>query len=66
MCEDGLVSANSPPQIIPTGYFVARNAFNILQPEERQDVTALVIGCGPVGLCAITAAKTFFKVGQMS
>jgi threonine dehydrogenase-like Zn-dependent dehydrogenase len=26
-----------------------------------QDATAVVIGCGPVGLCAVTAAKYFFK-----
>lgn len=28
---------------------------------ERQDTTAIVIGCGPVGLCAVTAATHFFK-----
>lgn len=28
---------------------------------EREDVTAVVIGCGPVGLCAVTAATHFFK-----
>ena len=26
----------------------------------QQDTTAVVIGCGPVGLCAITAACSFF------
>ncbi|UZJ51318.1 hypothetical protein CBS101457_000638 [Exobasidium rhododendri] len=47
--------------IFPTGYFVASNAYNILNEKERNDVTAVVIGCGPVGLCAITAATHFFK-----
>jgi threonine dehydrogenase-like Zn-dependent dehydrogenase len=48
--------------IIPTGYFVANNAYKMLNDEERKDATAVVIGCGPVGLCAITAACHFFKV----
>ncbi|KAN0064325.1 hypothetical protein ACQY0O_002517 [Thecaphora frezii] len=48
--------------IFPTGYFVAENAYKMLNEKERQhDNVAVVIGCGPVGLCAITAAKSFFK-----
>lgn len=44
--------------IFPTGYFAAKNAWTLLSDQERQDpnVTVVVIGCGPVGLCAITAA----------
>lgn len=47
--------------IFPTGYFVANNGYNMLNEAERKDTTAVVIGCGPVGLCAITAACSFFK-----
>ncbi|KAM0750740.1 dehydrogenase-like protein [Meredithblackwellia eburnea MCA 4105] len=47
--------------IFPTGFWVARNGFSLLQEKEkRKDSTALVIGCGPVGLCAITAASEYF------
>ncbi|PWN28621.1 GroES-like protein [Jaminaea rosea] len=47
--------------IFPTGYFVSRNAYEMMNEAERQDTTAIVIGCGPVGLCAVTAATHFFK-----
>jgi threonine dehydrogenase-like Zn-dependent dehydrogenase len=47
--------------IAPTGYFVASNGYTLLNEVERQKpITCLVIGCGPVGLCAITAASQFF------
>ncbi len=47
--------------IAPTGYFVAENAYKMLNEHERNnETTAVVIGCGPVGLCAVTAAKRFF------
>ncbi|KAK4706122.1 hypothetical protein P7C70_g80, partial [Phenoliferia sp. Uapishka_3] len=47
--------------IIPTGLFAAKSAWNMLNEEERVDSSCCVIGCGPVGLCAITAAKQRFK-----
>ncbi len=47
--------------IFPTGYFVANNAYTMLNDAERKDSVAVVIGCGPVGLCAVTAACSFFK-----
>ncbi|CAO1636211.1 unnamed protein product [Parajaminaea phylloscopi] len=47
--------------IFPTGYFVSRNAWEMMNKAEREDTTAVVIGCGPVGLCAVTAATHFFK-----
>ncbi|PWN52092.1 GroES-like protein [Violaceomyces palustris] len=47
--------------IFPTGYFVASNGYKILNEAERKDATCVVVGCGPVGLCAVTAAKSFFK-----
>jgi threonine dehydrogenase-like Zn-dependent dehydrogenase len=45
--------------IFPTGFFGATNAFKLLTPEQISESTAVVIGCGPVGLCAVIAAMTF-------
>lgn len=42
--------------IWPTGYFGAKNAFHMLQPQPASESTVVVIGCGPVGLCAVIAA----------
>ena len=47
--------------IFPTGFFGAKNAFGSLGPEERRNATVVVIGCGPVGICAITCALTMVK-----
>ncbi|OBT71339.1 hypothetical protein VF21_09648 [Pseudogymnoascus sp. 05NY08] len=45
--------------IFPTGYFGAASAFNLLTPEQVSESTVVVVGCGPVGLCAIIAAASF-------
>lgn len=45
--------------IFPTGYFGATNAFKSFTPEQIAESTVVVVGCGPVGLCAIIAASTF-------
>lgn len=39
--------------ILPTGFSVAQKAWDLLSEKERQlgGLSALVIGCGPVGLC---------------
>lgn len=42
--------------IFPTGFFGAKNAFNALGSQPASEATAVVVGCGPVGLCAIIAA----------
>ena len=42
--------------IFPTGFFGAKNAFRMLEPVPASEATVVVIGCGPVGLCAIVAA----------
>ncbi|KAH8602408.1 alcohol dehydrogenase GroES-like domain-containing protein [Bisporella sp. PMI_857] len=66
---DGTV-VKAPPQvkdnalvlmadIFPTGYFGATNAFKLLTPEQSSESTAVVVGCGPVGLCAIIAALDY-------
>lgn len=44
--------------IFPTGYFAASNVLRSLSPEDRKTSVNVVIGCGPVGLCAIVAAKS--------
>jgi threonine dehydrogenase-like Zn-dependent dehydrogenase len=45
--------------IFPTGFFGASNAFELLSPARIADSAVVVIGCGPVGLCAIIAAANF-------
>ncbi|KAE8451264.1 hypothetical protein EG329_004429 [Mollisiaceae sp. DMI_Dod_QoI] len=45
--------------IFPTGFFGAKNAFSLLTPEQIANSTAVVIGCGPVGLCAVISALSF-------
>lgn len=42
--------------IWPTGYYGAQSAWELLPVREKRDVTAVVVGCGPVGLCAVVAA----------
>lgn len=42
--------------IFPTGFFGAKNAFSRMTPQEISNGTVVVIGCGPVGLCAIISA----------
>ncbi|KAI1465024.1 GroES-like protein [Daldinia caldariorum] len=45
--------------IFPTGFFGARNAFNSLGSQDPSEATVVVIGCGPVGLCAIISALEY-------
>ncbi len=48
--------------IFPTGFFGARNAFGLLaatMPRPEDTAVVVVIGCGPVGLCAIVAALEY-------
>lgn len=45
--------------IFPTGFFGATNAFNAIGTQPPSEVTAVVIGCGPVGLCAIVSALEY-------
>ena len=39
--------------IFPTGFFGARNAFKGFSREQAADSTCVLVGCGPVGLCAL-------------
>lgn len=45
--------------IFPTGYYGAKNAFTRLSPQEIKNGTVVIVGCGPVGICAIIAALEY-------
>lgn len=45
--------------IWPTGFFGATSAFKMLEVDGILDPTVVVIGCGPVGLCAIISALEY-------
>lgn len=45
--------------IFPTGYFAASNAFTGSSDAAIQQSTVVVIGCGPVGLCALINALKY-------
>ena len=42
-----------------TGYFAAHNAFKEMTKEQISEATVVVIGCGPVGLCALINAEEY-------
>ncbi|KAH7136055.1 chaperonin 10-like protein [Dendryphion nanum] len=45
--------------IFPTGYFATHNAFKEFSPEEIQESTVVLVGCGPVALCALVNIVDF-------
>lgn len=45
--------------IFPTGYFCAANAFREMDEATIQSSVVLLIGCGPVGLCALLNALDY-------
>ncbi|KAL2223118.1 putative alcohol dehydrogenase [Thermoascus aurantiacus ATCC 26904] len=45
--------------IFPTGYFAAANAFKEFTKEQVSELTVVLIGCGPVGLCALINAMEY-------
>ena len=47
--------------IFPTGYFAASRFLKNISQRDRDEFTVVVIGCGPVGICAITCALTMVK-----
>ncbi|KJZ70888.1 hypothetical protein HIM_09714 [Hirsutella minnesotensis 3608] len=45
--------------IFPTGFFGARNSIAGLGAQDPAEAVVVVIGCGPVGLCAIVSALEY-------
>jgi threonine dehydrogenase-like Zn-dependent dehydrogenase len=45
--------------IFPTGMFAANNAFKQLSKEEAEESTVVLLGLGPVGLCALVNALDY-------
>jgi threonine dehydrogenase-like Zn-dependent dehydrogenase len=45
--------------IFPTGYFAASNAFRGFDQETISQSVVVLIGCGPVGLCALINALEY-------
>lgn len=45
--------------IFPTGFFGAKNAFKMMEPRPASEATVVVVGCGPVGLCAVISALEY-------
>ena len=44
--------------VFPTGYYAVASAFELLPPQiAPADATVLIVGCGPVGVCAVVAAS---------
>jgi threonine dehydrogenase-like Zn-dependent dehydrogenase len=42
--------------VFPTGYFAASRFLKDLPETQQGDIVAVVLGCGPVGICAIASA----------
>ncbi|KAB2569589.1 putative zinc-binding alcohol dehydrogenase [Lasiodiplodia theobromae] len=51
--------------IFPTGFFAARNAFSRLTRQQARTTTVAVIGCGPVGLCALAATASVHQPAHL-
>ncbi|CAH0028728.1 unnamed protein product [Clonostachys rhizophaga] len=45
--------------IFPTGYFCASRFLKPMPAAEAKETVVAVVGCGPVGICAIASALTF-------
>ncbi|KAK2812539.1 hypothetical protein FQN50_001183 [Emmonsiellopsis sp. PD_5] len=45
--------------IFPTGYFAASNGLKQFTKEQLAELTVVLIGCGPVGLCALINAEEY-------
>lgn len=45
--------------IFPTGYYGVQSAISLAPSVKLDQATMVIIGCGPVGLCAIVAAAQF-------
>ncbi|KAL4804643.1 chaperonin 10-like protein [Aspergillus unguis] len=45
--------------ILPTGFFAAKNAFSGVEPTQVRQSTVILFGCGPVGICALVSALEY-------
>jgi threonine dehydrogenase-like Zn-dependent dehydrogenase len=45
--------------ILPTGFFAAKNAFKGVEESVVRDSTVILFGCGPVGICALVSALEY-------
>ncbi|KAL2867743.1 alcohol dehydrogenase family protein [Aspergillus lucknowensis] len=45
--------------ILPTGFFAAKNAFRGTEEAVVRNSTVLLFGCGPVGICALISALEY-------
>lgn len=45
--------------IFPTGYFAASNAFREFTEKQISELVVVLIGCGPVGICALVNAMEY-------
>jgi threonine dehydrogenase-like Zn-dependent dehydrogenase len=45
--------------IFPTGFFAASNGFKEFTRAQISELTVVLIGCGPVGLCALINAEEY-------
>ncbi|KAL2825799.1 chaperonin 10-like protein [Aspergillus cavernicola] len=45
--------------ILPTGFFAAKNAFQGMQETVIRGSTVILFGCGPVGICALVSALEY-------
>lgn len=46
-------------------HHASSNARKLLPVSEHADAVVVVVGCGPVGICAITSASTWVKPGNL-
>ena len=51
--------------IFPTGYFAAARFLKDLPQRDRDDYTVAIIGCGPVGICALACVLTMVSSGNV-
>ncbi|KAH7028301.1 alcohol dehydrogenase [Macrophomina phaseolina] len=51
--------------IFPTGFFAASNAFSHISRAQIHNSTVAIIGCGPVGLCALAATTALHQPAQV-
>lgn len=45
--------------ILPTGFFAAKNAFKEMDEATVRDSTVVLFGCGPVGICSLISALEY-------